>query len=182
MRNLSEHTIIAVRWWGSAYISCALGLLLLCGCQRSTPVTQQQIEQFLKAVDAAAARKDPSVLLDHLAKDAVIRVRSAGAFGPQIKTYTAKEYRASAKEQMALLKDYKYQRQETKIDIAPDKKIATITLKISEVLTIPQGTFHVESVQVSKCCAKDDKLLLNSIDSTAISKLVTPSPRAPQKL
>ena len=106
---------------------CALSMALLCACQRSASVTRQQIETFLKSVDEASTRRDPKVLLDHLAKNATITIKMNTPFGPQNAQYTADEYRQRVKDELAALKDYKYQRLETNIEIAPDQKTATIT-------------------------------------------------------
>jgi hypothetical protein len=142
-------------------------LLLVClafACERKPSViTPQLVEQFLASVDAASAKRDPNVIIDHMAPDAVISVRMNGA--AQVVRISGKDYKEKVKGELAVLKDYKYQRSDTKIEISKDQQKARVTMRISETMTAPNGTYRAETKQTTIYALKDGKLIIQSVDS-----------------
>ncbi len=151
--------------WLLLPLALLLGGPWLTGCDRPQPITAAQVEEFLKQLDAASQRKDPSLLLDHLDKNATIKVRRNTPMGPENREYTAKEYKEQAAEQLAALKDYKYQRLDTKVEISTDQKTARVTLNLQEFLTLKNMHVSVLSKQVSLFARKHGKIIIKSVDS-----------------
>jgi hypothetical protein len=156
-----------------------VALLLLCllplnsACERKPKViTTQQIEQFLKAVDAASAKKDPQVILDHMAPDALITVKMNGPNGPQVSRFNGKDYRVKVKSELSVLKEYKYQRSDTKIEIAKDQQKARVSMTLLEFFTVPNGTYRADTKQTSIYVLKDGKLLIQAVESDSTASRV----------
>jgi hypothetical protein len=147
-------------------------LVMFTGCDRSEPIAAAQVEEFLKQLDLAAQKKDPSMLLAHLDKNAVIKVRRNTPMGPDNREYTAKEYREQAPEQLAALKDYKYQRLDTKVEISPDKKTARVTLNLQEFVTLKNMHISISSKQVSLFVRKHGSIIIKSVDSEGTLRFV----------
>lgn len=146
---------------------------LLTGCDSGPKtLTAAQVEDFLKQLDAAALKKDPSVLLEHLAKDATITVKMNTPVGPQTTHYTAKEYREKVYEELKAVIDFKYQRLDTKIEISTDQKSARVTLKLQEFLTLKTSVLGVQSQQVSIYNLKRGKIVIKSVESEGFLKRV----------
>jgi len=146
---------------------------LTLGCERQAKViTVQQVEKFLKAVDAASAKKDPQVLLDHMAPDALITVKMNGPNGRQILRFNGKDYEARVKAELAALKDYKYQRSDTRIEISQDQQQARVSMKILELLTAPNGTYRAETTQSTIYVLRDGKLMIQKVDSESTASRV----------
>jgi hypothetical protein len=144
-------------------------LSVLCftfACERKpAAVTPQMIEDFLKAVDAGSTQRDPTVLIEHMAPDAQITIKLNAANGPRVTRMNGKDYKDTVKSQLALLKDYKYKRSDTKIEISKDQQKARVSMKISEVMTSPNGTYSAETQQTCLYVLKEGKLLIQSVDS-----------------
>jgi hypothetical protein len=159
-----------------AVLAIVLLLPLCIACERKpTAITPQLIDQFLKAVDAGSAKRDPSVLIEHMAPDALITIKMNGPNGAQIVRLNGKDYQDRVKCELALLRDYKYQRSDTKLEITKDQQKARVSMKLSEMMTAPSGTFRAETKQVCIYVLKNGKLLIQSVDSESTASRVEPA-------
>ncbi len=152
---------------GFPWLSVSLCLLfVLSACQGPTEITSQQIEKFLNEVDAASAKKNPEVLLSHLAPNAVITATlKGGPKGPQLTRYSAKDYAETVRQQLPQLTDYKYQRADTKIRIAPDKRTAQVDLRVVESFALGKATLRINTTQTSLYSLEKGKLWIKSVTS-----------------
>lgn len=128
-------------------------------------ITEAQIKQILKAIDAAVRQKDAEGIIRHFAKDCVIRLDMPGPHGRQHRRVDREEYKASLKQSFSMLTEYKYHRGKTTIDIAPDGKSATVTGKIFETMTVEDRVMDSVTQHTAIFAVRSGELLITSLHS-----------------
>jgi hypothetical protein len=115
-----------------------LSALLMLGAALSAQasgLTEQTVEQFLKTMDAAIARKDSDSVAGLMSSTVAIRMSITAGGKTQTLTPTRQEYLKLMKEGWAISTDYRYSRSGVKINLADSAK-AVVTATVRESMKV----------------------------------------------
>jgi hypothetical protein len=101
-----------------------------------TPITEEQVQELVDGIDTARARRDVAATLAFVASDAVFELEYRLPQGLQFKRFNKAEYAAYLRGGAEFLDALDFQRESTRILVAPDTRQAEITSMLRERVRI----------------------------------------------
>jgi hypothetical protein len=128
------------KWLAIAGMMCAALSVQAAG------LTEQSVEQMMKSIDAAAARKNADVIANLMSPAVSIRMTINAGGQTQTLTPNRQEYLQMLKDGWAMSTDYRYARSGTKISLIDTNK-ALVKGTIRESMKVQGQTMSGETVE-----------------------------------
>ena len=100
------------------------------------PITESQVRELVDGIDAAMMRRDVAAILAYLAADAVFEVEYRLPQGIQFKRFDKNEYAALLRGGAEFVGGVDFQRESTRILVAPGAREAEITSTLRETIRV----------------------------------------------
>ncbi len=129
----------------------------------SAYLTEFRVEEILREVDRAARSRDVDGVVAPLAPDAVITFMVKTPAGSQTYTATLRDYRVSLEEAFNAAQDYTYERVDTEIEVAQDRRSATVRSTVRESVTMMGQRVESRTAEVATFEARSDRIVISAL-------------------
>ncbi len=153
----------------------AICLLFVALCQAGPPqvtgdrITEQDIDKLLKYADKVIEDKDVEGVLSLIAGDALIGLKMPGPTGISRLSLTKDEYKGYLVEAWEATSYYSYRRENVKVGISPDGKIATVTDTVIETIVLNGERYKTVTEEESILELRGSHILTTSIEAVVLS-------------
>lgn len=134
---------------------------------QSAPLSDRQIRQLLTNILAAAQQRDPAAIATYLAPTAKITLIINGSTGEQRLSLNRAEYQQYLQQGFAVIQDYTSTISDINVTIAPDRKSAIATYRLTETTTVKNYPYTITAMTYARVRFEptNQKILATQIDS-----------------
>jgi len=135
--------------------------------KRSLTLTDTNIRQLVDAVQAAVDQRDTNGVMKFVAPQATIDLTIQSAMGSQQLRLTRAEYERYLQKGFAMIDRYNSKISNLKIQIASNRKSATVTYRLTEEATLKQQprTLQSLSMATARLEVMQDQILMTAMRS-----------------
>ncbi|MEW6323867.1 MAG: nuclear transport factor 2 family protein [Nitrospirota bacterium] len=152
------------------WIAAGLAGLLLTAPAASaqSPITEPQVQALLQTLDQAAQSLDTDALMTHFADDAVVTLVVPGPDGHQTFRWDKEEYARQLDEGYQEIEEYRFERTDTAIQIAPDGRSARVTATMTETIRMRGQRIYAVTQDDARLELRQGRLMVTRLDGVVL--------------
>lgn len=167
---LSEDHTMQSRWAGIGWslAGCVAALMLTTQAAGQAQITESRVKALLDTLDRAARSLDTTALIAHFSDDIVITLEAPGPEGPQRFRWNKQEYAKQLDEGYEDIEDYRFERTDTSIRIAPDGRTARVETRMTETIRMRGQRIFAVTRDKAQMELRDGRLVITRLDGVIL--------------
>ena len=135
--------------------------------QSVAAITEDKVLDIINSMDRASRKGTIAGMIGPLARDVKIKmtVTAPNSAQEQVLTLTKDQYAMLTRRVMRRRIAYQVARKNTRVKVYEGGDTAMVTSDLYETLTMPEGTLHAVSSEVTVLSIRSGKILITSLES-----------------